>query len=136
MRQQTSRHYARLLKTQKLLKERDESELAQLKRDLALLEEENTLLATMIAQGSYADFVDPLLISQRMERNRRVQARLMAAIGVQIKKWLQSNRRVERLVEKQIEAQAHESRRQLAEQLGEIIAHSFTSESIIEQALK
>jgi len=122
---QSSRHYARLLNAQKLLKARDEADLALLKRELTVLEEENNLLSAMMARGSYADFVDPLLISQRMERNHRTQARLKTEIEAQIKIWLQSSNRHRRIAEKQAKAQAHEARAELAEFLGEVIAHSF-----------
>jgi len=125
MKHKTPHHYARLLNTQKLLKARDEVELAVLKRNLTLLEQENALLATMMAQGSHADFVDPLLISQRMERNRRKQARLKIEIETQIKSWLQSSRRVERITEKKIQAHNAHSRTELAEFLGEVVAYSF-----------
>jgi len=129
MRSKTSRHYAHLLHMQKLLQKRDESELANLRRNLADLEQENNLLGAMLARGSYADLVDPLLISQRMERNRRSQSQLIQAIDTQIKIWLQSNRRVERMAEKHIQAKTGEIRNQLDETLGEIIVHRLTSRS-------
>jgi len=127
MRAKTPRHYAQLLKTHRLLQKRDEAELAQLKRDLLHLEEENNLLGAMMAHGSYADFVDPLLISQRMERNRRSHSQLTNALEMQIKRWLQSSRRVKHLTEKQAKAQVAGARAELAELLGEIVAQSLFS---------
>jgi len=129
MRAKTPRHYAHLLATQKLLQKRDEAELASLKRDLTHLEQENSLLGAMMARGSYADLVDPLLISQRMERNRRSQSQLTSAIEAQIKTWLQSNRRVDKFEQKQAQAQAEQDRAELSDFLGEIIAQSLFSPS-------
>jgi len=125
MRAKPPRHYAQLLKTQKLLQKRDETELAQLKRDLLQLEEENSLLGEMMTRGSYADLVDPLLISQRMERNRRSHSQLASALEEQIKIWLQSSRRVEKLTKKKVQAQAEQDRAELSDCLSEIIAQSL-----------
>jgi len=126
MKCQSPHHYGRLLNAQKLLKARDEIELASLKSNLSLLEQENDLLSTMMARGSHADFVDPLLISQRMERNRRTIATLEAGIDVQIKAWAKSSHRTRRLAEKQIQAQREVARTDLATSLGETMAHFLT----------
>jgi len=125
MKLKSSSHYARMLTAQKLLKARDEAELAALKHDLNVLAEENHLLALMLARGSYADFVDPQLIAQRIERNHRAGSRLTDKIETQIANWLQSSRRADRMTEKKAQARAHEARNQLSKSLDDIITQSL-----------
>jgi len=129
MKMKAPHHYARLLAAQKLLKTCDEAKLAASKCQLTSLQQENDLLAAMMARGAQVDFIDPLLISQRMERNRRAQACLEASIEAQIEAWVKSSRRARRLAEKRKQAQAAQTRVELAAFLAEVTIQSLPSPS-------
>jgi|GEM_PF-1273936 len=123
-------HYKKLLDIQKLLKSCDENKLMSLKSEIAQLEEENNILSLMLQKGSYADFIDPLLICQKMERNHRLSARMDTAIQAQIQIWARSNRRVDHITEKLRQAKLQEMFSDLTELLNETISRNFYAHKV------
>jgi len=119
--QKNSRTYTRLLRAQGILKERDAATLAAVQRQIAQLREENEALAAMMRQGTYADFIDPQLISKRIKRNHRVQATYEAEQHRQIDMLLQSSRRYERIDKRRKDCARTEERQELAQMLAEYI---------------
>lgn len=120
--QAKSRHYAKLLKTQKLVRMRDRAEIEISRRDLIAIEDENRYLCALMESGSKVDFIDAVLLSRRLERNRRNESILQARITREIKALLQVSRRCDILKGKQYEAQDQEERKDLATMLEEYVA--------------
>lgn len=117
----SSRRFAKLLEAQNLIKARDEAELETSRRALGFVEEENRYLFALMQNGSNADYVNPLLIARRLERNRRKEGLLQAKIAEDIKVLLQTSRRCDMLEEKHRGVLEGEARKELGDMLEEFI---------------
>ncbi|AQS40925.1 MAG: Hypothetical protein BHV28_02020 [Candidatus Tokpelaia hoelldobleri] len=119
-----SRRYAQLFKTQTLLKEREELQLTQARRELAALEEETRYLFWLMQKGATTDFIDPLLLARRLERTRQAQAAVQAKVDTMIQSLLQATRRCEMIAEKQRAARAQEEHKEMADMMEEFVTRT------------
>jgi len=121
-----SRRYAQLFKTQTLLKEREELQLTQARRELAALEEETRYLFWLMQKGSTTDFIDPLLLARRLERTRQAQVKVQEKIDMMFQSLLQTSRRCDMIAEKHRTARMQEERKEMANMLEEFITRTVS----------
>ncbi|RCL03159.1 MAG: hypothetical protein JSC189_000303 [Candidatus Tokpelaia sp. JSC189] len=120
--QAKSRHYTKLLKIQNLIRIREKIEIEISRRNLITIEDENSYLCALMESGSKADFIDAVLLSRRLERNRRTKSSLQAKIIHEIKDLLQISRRCDMLKARQYEAKYQEKAKEFTAMLEEYVA--------------
>lgn len=117
-----SRRYAKLLKAQKLVKERDEAVLNNAVSMRTNLAEEDNFLFSVMDNETTSRFFDPLMVANRLESNARKEAILDNSIVKLRQALLESSRRYDAIDEKRKVALETEERKDLAKMLEEYVA--------------
>lgn len=119
--QSSSKRYKKLLKTQRLIKLRDEMQVRILEKEKIKLNEDKLAMYDMLQNLDKIN-CDPVLISKALSRNAVSGLQLEQNIAVETQNFLQSQHRARLLQTKQIEASRMEERKRVEVNIIERVA--------------